>query len=211
MTPDDRAPRYRDRADVVWVRPRAPVAVAAVGAAVVLAALGWWVLTGVLPGPVADVLLAVGILLVLRDRGLIAAADRTADTAVVVGCFAWCVALACGVVVSVQRAVWVDGSPVAWWVHILVALGILAVMGAVTWAAVLLCFLVSEDTGFLGGAWGALHGAVVAFVLLWSGHVTVWWGMLGGAAAAVVVGPVVTALLRVRLVWLPRMPPGHPG
>lgn len=162
---DDPTPRHRDRADVEWVRPGAPVAVAAVGAAVVLAALGLWVVTGELPGPVADVLLVVGVLLVLRDRGLLSAPDRTADAAVVVGSFAWCVALACGLVVSVQRAVWVDSSPVSWWVHVLPRLD----------------------------------------------HATVWRGLLGGVAAAVIAGLVVTALLRVRLVRRPRTPPGHPG
>ena len=58
--------------------------------------------------------------------------------------------MACGLVVSVQRSTWAWGAPVSWWVHVLVGLGIVALTGAVSWACVLLSFLVSEDAAFLG-------------------------------------------------------------
>ena len=48
---------FRERPKVEWVRPWAPVTVAASPPALVLAALAVWVLSGRLPGLVADVLL----------------------------------------------------------------------------------------------------------------------------------------------------------
>ncbi len=95
---------------------------------------------------------------------------------------------------------WVDGRPVAWWVHVLVACGIVWVTGAVTWAVTLACFLVSEDAALLGASWGVLGGVVVTFSLLWLADAAVWPSLLAGAAAALPAGLVCTALLRVRTV-----------
>ena len=69
--------------------------------------------------------------------------------------------------------------------------------------AALVCFLVSEDAAFLGASWGVLVGAVVALSTLWLGGVVIWVGMLCGGLAALLAGPLLTALVRVRLVPAP--------
>ena len=191
---------FRDRPKVEWVRPWAPVTVAACTAALVLAALGVWVLAGQLPGLVADVLFGLAVLAAIRHRAALTDPDDCTGAGISVLGFGWTTAVACGLVVSVQRATWVWGAPVSWWVHVLVALGIVALVGAVSWAAVLACFLVSEDAAFLGASWGVLVGIAVGFSALWIGGVSIWVGMLCGGVAALVAGPPLTALLRVRLV-----------
>jgi hypothetical protein len=191
---------FRDRPKVEWTRPLFPVAVATCTSAVVFAALAFWVMTGTLPSLVADVLFGLAILLVIRERALFADPNACTDAGVVVLGFGWATAVACGIVVSVQRATWVWGAPVGWWVHILVGLGIVGLIGAVSWATVLACFLVSEDAAFLGASWGVLIGVVVSFSLLWLANLGMWSGMLWGAVAALCAGPPLTVLLRVRLV-----------
>ncbi len=199
-TVDALGPPFGDRPKVEWVSGKAPVAVAAAIAATVLAAIALWVGSGNLPGVVADVLFALAIVIVISERALFTDPHACTWAGVVVLGFAWSTAVACGVVVSVQRATWVWGAPVAWWVHVLVGLGTVALTGAVSWAAVLACFLVSEDAAFLGASWGVLVGVVAAASALWIGHVGMWAGMAWGAVAALVGGPPLTALLRVRLV-----------
>jgi hypothetical protein len=192
-----------ERPQVEWVHPWGPVAVAAGTAALVLAALATWVLVGRLPGLVADVLFALALLVLMRERASFTDPDDCTGAGVAVLGFGWSAAVACGLVVSVQRSTWVWGAPVSWWVHILVGLGIVAVTGAVSWAGVLACFLVSEDAAFLGAAWGVLVGVVVAFSTLWLGGVVIWVAMACGAVAALIAGPLLTAFVRVRLVRVP--------
>jgi hypothetical protein len=192
--------RAGDRREVEWVRPWSPTAVGSVMAGLVLAAFGLWVPTGHLPGPVAEVLFVLALVLMLWERAALRDPAACPDAAVVVGAFAWCVALGCGLVVSAQRSVWVDGTPVAWWVHVLVACGIIGVVGAVTWTVTVPCFLVSEDAALLGAAWGVLAGVVATFSLLWMDAASIWLGLVVGAVTALGVGLVCTALLRVKLV-----------
>lgn len=194
---------FRDRPRVEWMRPLSPVAVATCSCAAVLAALALWVTAGTLPGILADVLFGLAIVVVLRERALFRDPDACTDAGVVVLAFGWITAVTCGLAVSVQRTRWAWGAPVGWWVHVLVGLGIVAVVGAVSWAAVLLCFLVSEDAAFLGASWGVLVGVVVAFSMIWLGHLGMWSAMAGGAIAALVAGPPLTVLLRVKLVPSP--------
>lgn len=191
-----------DRRDVEWVRPWSPPVVATGMAALALVAVAVWVPTGHLPGAVADVLFVLALVLFLRERAPFSDPRACSAAAVVVGSFAWCTALGCGIVVSVQRAVWADGTPVAWWVHVLVALGLVGLVGAVTWTVTIVCFLVNEDAALLGASWGVLGGTVAAFSLLWLGHAGVWPSLLTGAGVALVAGLACTALLRVRLVPL---------
>lgn len=87
--------------------------------------------------------------------------------------------------------------------HVLVGLGIVGLTGAVTWACVLLSFLVSEDAAFLGGSWGVLVGVVVALSTLWLGGVAIWVGMACGGVAALLAAPALTAFVRVRIVPVP--------
>ena len=143
---------------VEWVRPWGPLAVAGGTAALVLAALGTWVLVGALPGLVADVLFVLALSVLLRQRTAFTDPEDCTSAGMSVLGFAWATAVACGLVVSVQRSTWAWGAPVSWWVHVLVGLGIVALTGAVSWACVLLCFLVSEDAAFLGASWGVLVG-----------------------------------------------------
>ena len=202
------APTFRDRPKLAWVRSWAPVTVAAGASAVLLAGLAVWVLAGRLPGVVADVLFVLAIVAVIRHRAAFTDPDDCTGAGVSVLGFGWCTAVACGLVVSVQRATWVWGAPVAWWVHILVGLGVVALTGAVSWAVVLACFLVSEDAAFLGAGWGVLVGIAAGFTALWIGGVGIWAGMLCGGVAALVAGPPLTALLRVRLVPVEVQPDG---
>jgi hypothetical protein len=199
-TADAAEPAFRDRPAVVWVNSRAPLAVAAGVSAVALAALALWVTSGHLPGEIAEVLFGLAIFIVIRERAPFTEPEGCTAAGVVVLGFGWSTAVACGVMVSVQRSTWAWGAPVAWWVHVLVALGIIGLTGAVSWAVVLACFLVSEDAAFLGASWGVVVGVVVAFSVLWFGGVGIWVGMLAGGVAALVAGPPLTALLRVRLV-----------
>jgi hypothetical protein len=191
------------RLEVEWVRPWGPLVVAAGTAALVLAALATWVLVGKLPGLVADVLFALALLVLLRHRASFPDPEDCTDAGISVLGFAWTTTVACGLVVSVQRSTWVWGAPVSWWVHVLVGLGIVALTGAVSWACVLACFLVSEDAAFLGASWGVLVGAVVAFSTLWLGGLVIWVGMLCGGVAALLAGPLLTTFVRVRLVPVP--------
>jgi hypothetical protein len=172
-------------------------------AALVLAALGTWVLVGALPGLVADVLFVLALLVLLRHRTAFTDPEDCTGAGVSVLGFAWATAVAGGLVVSVQRSTWAWGAPVSWWVHVLVGLGIVALTGAVSWACVLLCFLVSEDAAFLGASWGVLVGVVVAFSTLWLGGIVVWAGMACGGVAALLAAPALTAFVRVRLVPVP--------
>lgn len=192
-----------ERPAVEWVRPWGPLAVAAGTAALVLAALATWVVVGKLSGLVADVLFALALVVFVRERASFTDPEDCTGAGVSVLGFAWSTAVACGLVVSVQRSTWVWGAPVSWWVHVLVGLGIVAVTGAVSWACVLACFLVSEDAAFLGAGWGVLVGIVVAFSTLWLGGVVIWVGMASGAVAALVAAPLLTAFARVRLVPVP--------
>ena len=146
---------------VEWVRPWGPLAVAGGTAALVLAALAMWVLVGALPGLVADVLFVLALSVLLRRRTAFTDPEDCTSAGMSVLGFAWATAVACGLVVSVQRSTWAWGTPVSWWVHVLVGLGIVALTGAVSWACVLLSFLVSEDAAFLGASWGVLVGVVV--------------------------------------------------
>ncbi|MBV9921776.1 MAG: hypothetical protein JOY78_13110 [Pseudonocardia sp.] len=191
------------RPQVEWVRPRGPVAVAAGTSALVLAALGAWVLAGALPGLVADVLLVLAVLILIRERASFTDPEDCTGAGVSVLGFAWATAVACGLVVSVQRSTWAWGAPVSWWVHVLVGLGILALTGAVSWACVLACFLVGEDAAFLGAGWGVLVGVVVGFSTLAFSGVVIWVGMGCGAAAALVAAPLLTVFVRVRVVPVP--------
>ena len=195
--------RFRDRPKVEWRRPLSPVAVAVCSCAAVLAALALWVTVGTLPSLLADILFGLAIVIVLRERGLFRDPNACTDAGVVVLGFSWLTAVSCGLVVSVQRTTWAWGAPVSWWVHVLVGLGIVAIVGAVSWATVLLCFLVSEDAAFLGASWGVLVGVVAAFSALWLGHVGMWAWMMIGGAVAFVTGPPLTILLRVKLVPIP--------
>jgi hypothetical protein len=192
-----------ERPVVEWVRPWGPVAVAGGTAALVLAALGTWVLVGALPGLVADVLFGLALLVLLRHRTAFTDPEECTSAGFSVLGFAWATAVACGLVVSVQRSTWAWGAPVSWWVHVLVGLGIVALIGAVSWACVLLSFLVSEDAAFLGASWGVLVGVVVAFSTLWLGGIVIWAGMACGGVAALVAAPALTAFVRVRLVPVP--------
>lgn len=200
-----------ERPKVEWVRPWGPVAVAASTAALVLSALAVWVLVGRLPGLVADGLFALAVLVFVRERASLTDPDDCTGAGVSVLGFAWSTAVACGIVVSVQRSTWAWGAPVAWWVHILVGLGIVALTGAVSWACVLACFLVSEDAAFLGASWGVLVGLVVGFSALWLGGVGIWTGMACAAAAALLAGPLLTAFVRVRPVPAGREGKPSPG
>jgi hypothetical protein len=184
----------------VWARPWAPLAVAAAIAAVVAAGLAAWVLSGHLPGVVADALLVLALVVLVRHRTRFTDPGDCTGAGMSVMGFAWLTAVACGLVVSTQRATWVWGAPVAWWVHVLVALGIVGVAGAASWLTVLVCFLVSEDAAFLGAGWGVLVGLTAAFCALWLCGVGIWAGMLSGLVAALLAGPLLTVLLRVRLV-----------
>jgi hypothetical protein len=161
------------------------------------------VLVGKLPGLVADTLFVLALLVLLRHRTSFTDPEDCTGAGVSVLGFAWSLAVAGGLVVSVQRSTWVWGAPVSWWVHVLVGLGIVALTGAVSWACVLVCFLVSEDAAFLGASWGVLVGAVVALSTLWLSGVVIWVGMLCGGVAALFAGPLLTALVRVRLVPAP--------
>jgi hypothetical protein len=192
-----------ERPVVEWVRPWGPLAVAGGTAALVLAALGTWVLVGALPGLVADVLFALALFVLVCERRRFTDPDDCTGAGTAVLGFAWSTAVLCGLVVSVQRSTWVWGAPVSWWVHVLVGLGIVGLAGAASWACVLLCFLVSEDAAFLGASWGVLVGVVVAFSTLWLGGVGIWVGMACGGAAALLVAPALTAFVRVRLVPVP--------
>jgi hypothetical protein len=192
-----------DRPQVEWVRPWGPVAVAAGTSALVLAALGAWVLVGALPGLVADVLLVLALFILIRERASFTDPDDCTGAGVSVLGFAWATAVACGLVVSVQRSTWAWGAPVSWWVHVLVGLGIVALTGAVSWACVLACFLVGEDAAFLGAGWGVLVGVVVGFSALWFGATVIWLGLGCGAVAALVAAPLLTVFVRVRLVPVP--------
>jgi hypothetical protein len=192
-----------ERPKVEWVHPGGPVAVAAGTAALVLAALATWVLVGALPGLVADVLFALALVVFVRERSSFSDPDDCTGAGVSVLGVAWSTAVACGLVVSVQRSTWAWGAPVAWWVHILVGLGIVAVTGAVSWACVLACFLVSEDAAFLGAGWGVLVGIVVGLSTLWLGGVVIWVGLACGAVAALAAAPLLTAFVRVRLIPAP--------
>lgn len=194
---------FRDRPNLEWVRPLSPLAVATCSCAAVLIAFAVWVTTGVLPAVVADVLFGLAIVVVLRERALFRDPNACTDAGVVVLAFGWITAVACGVVVSVQRTTWAWGAPVSWWVHVLVGLGIVAVVGAVSWMTVLLSFLVSEDAAFLGASWGVLVGVVAAFSALWLGSVGMWSAMAVGAIASIVAGPPLTVLLKVKLVPVP--------
>src|SRR6185312_2100463 len=158
---------------------------------------------GALPGLVADVLFVLALLVLVGERSRFTDPDDCTGAGISVLGYAWATAVACGLVVSVQRSTWVWGAPVSWWVHVLVGLGIVALTGAVSWACVLLCFLVSEDAAFVGASWGVLVGVVVAVSTLWLGGVVIWAGMLCGGLAALVVGPLLTVLVRVRLVPAP--------
>lgn len=191
------------RLEVEWVRPRGPLVVAAGTASLVLAALGTWVLVGKLPGLVADVLFVLALLVLLRHRTSFTDPEDCTGAGVSVLGFAWSLSVACGLVVSVQRSTWVWGAPVSWWVHVLVGLGIVALTGAVSWACVLLSFLVSEDAAFLGASWGVLVGVVVALSTLWLGGIVIWAGMACGGVAALLAAPALTAFVRVRLVPVP--------
>ena len=188
---------------VEWVRPWGPLAVAGGTAALVLAALGTWVLVGALQGLVADVLFVLALSVLLRHRSALTDPEDCTGAGMSVLGFAWATAVACGLVVSVQRSTWVSGAPVSWWVHVLVGLGIVGLTGAASWACVLLCFLVSEDAAFLGASWGVLVGVVVALSTLWLGGVGIWVGMACGGVAALLVAPALTAFVRVRLVSVP--------
>jgi hypothetical protein len=192
-----------ERPVVEWVRPWGPLAVAGGTAALVLAALGTWVLVGALPGLVADVLFVLALLVLLRHRTAFTDPEDCTGAGMSVLGFAWVTAVACGLVVSVQRSTWAWGAPVSWWVHVLVGLGIVALTGAVSWACVLLSFLVSEDAAFLGASWGVLVGVVVALSTLWLGGIVIWAGMAWGGVAALLAAPVLTAFVRVRLVPVP--------
>jgi hypothetical protein len=192
-----------ERPVVEWVRPWGPLAVAGGTAALVLAALGTWVLVGALPGLVADVLFVLALSVLLRHRTAFTDPEDCTSAGMSVLGFAWATAVACGLVVSVQRSTWAWGAPVSWWVHVLVGLGIVALTGAVSWACVLLCFLVSEDAAFLGASWGVLVGVVVAFSTLWLGGIVIWAGMACGGVAALLAAPALTAFVRVRLVPVP--------
>jgi hypothetical protein len=192
-----------ERPVVEWVRPWGPLAVAGGTAALVLAALGTWVLVGALPGLVADVLFALALFVLVRERSRFTDPDDCTGAGTAVLGFAWSTAVLCGLVVSVQRSTWVWGAPVSWWVHVLVGLGIVALTGAVSWACVLLSFLVSEDAAFLGASWGVLVGVVVAFSTLWLGGIVIWAGMACGGVAALLAAPALTAFVRVRLVPVP--------
>jgi hypothetical protein len=192
-----------ERPVVEWVRPWGPLAVAGVTAALVLAALATWVLVGALPGLVADVLFVLALLVLLRHRTAFTDPEDCTGAGISVLGFAWATAVACGLVVSVQRSTWAWGAPVSWWVHVLVGLGIVALTGAVSWACVLLCFLVSEDAAFLGASWGVLVGVVVALSTLWLGGIVIWAGMAWGGVAALLAAPALTAFVRVRLVPVP--------
>jgi hypothetical protein len=183
--------------------PLGPVAVAAGTSALVLAALGAWVLVGALPGLVADVLLVLALFILIRERASFTDPDDCTGAGVSVLGFAWATAVACGLVVSVQRSTWAWGAPVSWWVHVLVGLGIVALTGAVSWACVLACFLVGEDAAFLGAGWGVLVGVVVGFSTLWFGGVVIWVGLGCGAVAALVAAPLLTVFVRVRLAPVP--------
>ena len=162
-----------------------------------------WVLVGELPGLVADVLFVLALLVLLRHRTAFTDPEDCTGAGISVLGFAWATAVACGLVVSVQRSTWVWGAPVSWWVHVLVGLGIVALTGAVSWACVLLCFLVSEDAAFLGASWGVLVGVVVALSTLWLGGIVIWAGMACGGVAALLAAPALTAFVRVRLVPVP--------
>ena len=192
-----------ERPVVEWVRPWGPLAVAGGTAALVLAALGTWVLVGALPGLVADVLFVLALSVLVRHRTAFTDPEDCTSAGMSVLGFAWATAVACGLVVSVQRSTWVWGAPVSWWVHVLVGLGIVGLAGAASWACVLLCFLVSEDAAFLGASWGTLVGVVVALSALWLGGVVIWAGMACGGVAALLAAPALSAFVRVRLVPVP--------
>jgi len=192
-----------ERPVVEWVRPWGPPAVAGGTAALVLVALGTWVLVGALPGLVAEILFLLALFVLVGERSRFTDPDDCTGAGLAVLGFAWSAAVVCGLVVSVQRSTWVWGAPVSWYVHVLVGLGIVGLTGAVTWACVLLSFLVSEDAAFLGGSWGALVGVVVAFSTLWLGGVAIWAGMACSGVAALLAAPALTAFVRVRLVPVP--------
>src|SRR6185295_6539938 len=135
-------------------------------AALVLAALGTWVLVGALPGLVADVLFVLALSVLLRHRSAFTDPEDCTSAGMSV-------------------------------------LGIAALTGAVSWACVLVSFLVSEDAAFLGASWGVLVGVVVALSTLWLGGVVIWAGMACGGVAALLAAPALTAFVRVRLVPVP--------
>ena len=194
-------PASRDRPDHRWVRPWAPTAVAACGPTLAFAGLGLYVTSGNLPVVLAAGLTGLLLVLVVGERGPFADPRACTDAAVIVAFGSTALALVCGLVVSVQRATWADGRPVGWWVHALVALGLVAVTGAASFAATALSFLVNVDAAFLGGNWATLGGVVVALLRIWNGHDGVWVALVWGVLVAVVAGPFLTALLRVHLVW----------
>jgi hypothetical protein len=88
-TVDAGGPAFRDRPKVEWVSSKAPVAIAATIAATVLAAIALWVVTGNLPGVVADVLFALAIVIVISERALFTDPDACTWAGVVVLGFAW--------------------------------------------------------------------------------------------------------------------------
>jgi len=87
---------------VEWVRPWGPLAVAGGTAALVLVALGTWVLVGALPGLVADVLFALALFVLVRERRRFTDPDDCTGAGTAVLGFAWSAAVLCGLVVSVQ-------------------------------------------------------------------------------------------------------------
>lgn len=197
----DPGPAFRDRPDHRWVRPWAPAAVSASGSTLAFGGLGLYVSSGNLPVVLAAGLAGLLLVLVIGERGPFADPRACTDAAVVVAFGSYALALVCGLVVSVQRATWVDGRPVGWWIHALVALGIIAVTGAASFGATALSFLVNVDAAFLGGNWATLGGVVVALLRIWNGPDSVWAALLWGALTALVAGPALTGLLRVRLEW----------
>ena len=78
-----------ERPAVEWVRPWGPLAVAAGTAALVLAALGTWVLVGALPGLVADVLFVLALVVLLRHRASFTDPEDCTGAGVSVLGFAW--------------------------------------------------------------------------------------------------------------------------
>ena len=85
---------------VEWVRPWGPLAVAGGTAALVLAALGTWVLVGALPGLVADVLFVLALSVLLRHRTAFTDPEDCTSAGMSVLGFAWANPIRGGVVRS---------------------------------------------------------------------------------------------------------------